>query len=211
WFNRVSMSVAYDEAIKDQHGISEESMGVVYSTFLFAYMVCMTPGGWIIDRYGPRAALVVMGFGSALFGALTGLAGLPALIAAGMVLPALFAIRSVMGVFSAPIYPAASRAVSFWIATERRTLANGFVQGGAALGIAFAFPVFGVLMDLVGWPVAFVCTGSLTALLALVWTLYAADHPSQHAGVNKAELRCIDPGHPHLDTMIDGEKDDTRD
>src|SRR5438067_13376498 len=79
WFNRVSISVAYDERIKDQFAdastgqpaISEEQIGLVISAFLFAYMVCMTPGGWFIDRFGPRLALIGMGLGSALFGALT--------------------------------------------------------------------------------------------------------------------------------------------
>jgi hypothetical protein len=33
----------------------------------------MTPGGWFIDRFGPRAALMVVAFGSALFVGLTGL------------------------------------------------------------------------------------------------------------------------------------------
>lgn len=191
WFNRVSMAVAYDERIKSELNISEEAMGSVYSTFLIAYMICMTPGGWLIDRFGPRLALLIMGFGSGLFGALTGLAGLPALAAAGLVLPVFFVTRFMMGVFSAPIYPAASRAVSFWIPQGRRTMANGLVQSGAALGIAFAFPMFGALIDNFGWPVAFLCTGGFTALLALIWALYATDRPTQHAAVNKAELCCI--------------------
>ena len=45
WFNRVSMSVAYVGQIKSELGISEAQIGVVYSVFLFAYMICMTPGG----------------------------------------------------------------------------------------------------------------------------------------------------------------------
>jgi len=191
WFNRVSMAVAYDERIRADLNISEEAMGSVYSIFLVAYMVFMTPGGWLIDRFGPKWALVVMGFGSGLFGALTGLAGLPALAAAGLVLPAFFVIRFIMGMLSAPVYPAASRAVSFWVPQGRRTLANGLVQSGAALGIAFAFPIFGALIDTFGWPVAFMCSGTITALLALLWTLYATDHPIQHAGVNKGELHRI--------------------
>src|SRR5437660_11426997 len=68
WFNRVSMSVAYDEQLKDQSGIAPETMGYVYSAFLFAYMVCMTPGGWLIDRFGPWVALVVLGLGSGVLG-----------------------------------------------------------------------------------------------------------------------------------------------
>jgi ACS family D-galactonate transporter-like MFS transporter len=192
WFNRVSMAVAYDEKIRQGLSISEEAMGSVYSTFLIAYMLCMTPGGWFVDRFGPRMALWVMGFGSGLFGALTGLAGIPALAVAGLVLPVFFVTRFIMGLLSAPVYPAASRAVSFWVPQGRRTLANGLVQSGAALGIAFAFPLFGVLIDNVGWPVAFLCTGCFTGLLALLWTLYATDRPAQHAGVNKEELSCID-------------------
>src|SRR6266851_1888270 len=70
WFNRVSMSVAYVGQIKAEFGINETSIGAVYSAFLIAYMVCMTPGGWLADRFGPWLALVVMGFGSGLFGIL---------------------------------------------------------------------------------------------------------------------------------------------
>src|SRR5438874_5466798 len=65
WFNRVSMPAAYDEHIKDQTHISEQAIGWVYSALLFAYMLCMTPGGWFADRRGPWRALVLMGFGSA--------------------------------------------------------------------------------------------------------------------------------------------------
>ena len=83
WFNRVSMSVAYDERIKHQFtspaeggkgdargqaAISEEAMGYVYSACLLAYTLCMAPGGTLIDRWGTRAALTVMGFGLVLFG-----------------------------------------------------------------------------------------------------------------------------------------------
>ena len=34
------------------------------------------------------------------------------------------------------------------------------------VGIALAFPVFGALIDAVGWPLAFAVTGGVTALLA---------------------------------------------
>src|SRR6516225_8808051 len=118
WFLRVGMSVAYDESIKAELGIAPEAMGWVYSAFLLAYMLCMTPGGWVIDRWGMRAALAVMGFGLVLFGALTGLVGAsPRLLAqltavaegVGLVLTPLLlflVIRSLMGVFAAPMYPA---------------------------------------------------------------------------------------------------------
>jgi MFS family permease len=177
WFNRVSMPVAYTERIKDESGITPVAMGWVYSALLIAYTIFMTPGGWLIDRRGPWFALVVMGFGSALFGALTGLAGMSFLVSAGSMYVALLTIRSVMGVFTAPIYPAASRTIANWVPPGQRILANGFVQGAAALGIASTFHVFGMLMDSVGWQTAFLISGAVTALLALVWTISAANQP----------------------------------
>jgi ACS family D-galactonate transporter-like MFS transporter len=184
WFNRISISIAYNDAIKRELGISEPAIGSVYSIFFVAYMLFMTPGGWFVDRFGPKLALVLMGFGSALFGALTGLAGVVAL---SLVLPVFFVVRFLMGVFSAPVYPAGGRLVSYWVPRGQRTFANGLIQSGAAVGMACTAPVFGFLIHQFGWPTAFVVSGTVTALLALVWTVFATDHPAQHAAVNEAE------------------------
>src|SRR5439155_19637591 len=190
WFNRVSMSVAYDEKIKDQYGISPEAMGYVYSAFLFAYMIFMAPGGWVIVRFGARAALIIMGFGSAVFCALTGVVGIP-MLAAGVALSSFLIIRSIMGIFTAPIYPAASRMVSHWIPGSQRAWANGLVQAAAAVGIASTFPLFGALVDAFDWPIAFVIASGGTALCALAWIVYATNYPAEHSLVNEAELRRI--------------------
>jgi MFS family permease len=61
WFNRVSMSVAYDEHIRNELGISALAIGYVYSALVVACMMCMAPGGWFADRFGTRLALTVMG------------------------------------------------------------------------------------------------------------------------------------------------------
>src|SRR6185503_9080440 len=73
--NRTSMSVAGTDRIMGQYSIDPTRMGAVYSAFLLVYSLCMIPGGVFIDRFGPRRALMVVGFGSAVFGALTGVAG----------------------------------------------------------------------------------------------------------------------------------------
>jgi sugar phosphate permease len=193
WFNRISMTVAYDERIsKQQYGISPTQMGTVYSAFLIAYTIFMTPGGWFIDRFGAWLALVVMGLGSAVFCALTGAPGHTALVTGSAVVTLLLVVRVAMGVFTAPIYPAASRIVSHWLPPAHRSRANGMVQGAAAVGISCTFPVFGTLIDWVDWPDAFLISGGVTALLALAWTAYAANYPSQHGLVNAAELQWIE-------------------
>ena len=55
--------------------IDTVAMGFVYSAYLLCYTICMMPGGWFIDRFGPWAALLGLGLGSTAFIALTGLVG----------------------------------------------------------------------------------------------------------------------------------------
>src|SRR5436305_779308 len=64
-FNRTSMPVAADLRIMAQYRIAPTAMGAVYSAFLLTYLIGMMPGGWFIDRFGTRRALLVVGFGSA--------------------------------------------------------------------------------------------------------------------------------------------------
>src|SRR5258707_15377068 len=98
----------------------------------------MTPGGWFIDRFGAKRALLIMGLGSGFFGALTYVAGLPAWQAAGLMVTALLGIRFAMGMVSAPIYPASARMVLSWVPVHQRVFANGLIQGAAATGMACA-------------------------------------------------------------------------
>lgn len=216
WFLRVSMSVAYDERIKDDLGIAPEAMGYVYSAFLLAYMLCMTPGGWLIDRFGTRKALTVMGFGLVLFGALTGLAPTtprllqqlpPSVTVAGqtLVMPLILflVVRSLMGVFAAPMYPASAQAIAHWLPFLRRGWANGLVQGSALLGIASTPLVVGTLIAWYDWPQTFLILAVGTGLLTIVWAFDAADRPEQHPAVNPAERDLIAADRPPARTTAE--------
>jgi ACS family glucarate transporter-like MFS transporter len=193
WFNRVSLPVAYDEKIKSQFGISETAMGTVYSALLLVYMFCMTPGGWITDRFGARWSLGIMGIGLGVFGALTGTAGF-VVSTAGMLYIAFLLIRSTMGLFAAPMYPAASHAVAQWMPFPARAGANGLVQGAAPLGIATTYILFGMLMDAFDWQRAFLILGATTGTIGLIWLLYSRNQPFEHPGVNEAEVSLIRSG-----------------
>ena len=188
--NRVAMSVAADERIMEQFKITPTQMGGVYSAFLLVYSLCMIPGGFFIDRFGTRAALMFMGFGSACFGALTGVAGL-GILAAGQMLTGLLVIRALMGFFTTPLHPACARAVGHWTPLSQRTWANSLVTGAALLGIACTYNAFGALSDWFDWPAAFMICGALTAGLAALWAGYATDRPGQHRAANEVERRLI--------------------
>ncbi len=192
YFNRISIPVAGDRIMNDFR-IDEIRMGWVYSTLLISYTLFMVPGGWFSDRVGGRTALVVVGFGTALFCSMSGMAGHSAL-AVGLVWPSLLVVRALMGMFTAPLYPAAGRVVSHWIPFRDRALANGLVTGAAMVGVALAHPLFAGLITAVGWRQSFVITGIATGLLTVLWAWYGRDRPAQHRSVNKSELALMGRG-----------------
>jgi len=166
-FNRISLAVAGSERLMSQFSISETELGVVYSAFLLTYTVCMLPGGWLIDRLGPRRALAGMGWGVAVCVALTGMLGL--FDAALFSLTALVVIRSLMGAISTPLHPGAARMVALATPARAHSGINGLVTGAALAGVASAFPVFGLLVDCLDWPAAFLVSAVATMVVASCW------------------------------------------
>jgi MFS family permease len=140
----------------------------------------MLPGGWVIDQIGPRRALTGMGLGLGFFVVLTGMLGWLGLSIASLFIPLLL-IRGAAGCLSAPLHPGTSRAVSLWMPLTARLSANGLLTAGALLGVAFAAPGFGWLMDRLEWPLAFALCGSLLMLFSVVWNRLSADGPGRRA------------------------------
>jgi MFS transporter, ACS family, D-galactonate transporter len=169
-FNRVGMSVAGAERIIPGYHVTPAQMGLVYSAFLLFYTLAMLPGGWLIDRYGARTALVLYGFGSAVFVALTGCVGMAFHDAWGVWL-GLLVVRSLMGITNAPLHPAAAAMIYQHVPHGSKSRANGSVTFAACLGIAATFYVLGTLMDRLDWPPAFLVCSVLTLAITCVWWL----------------------------------------
>jgi MFS family permease len=175
-FNRLSITVAGAEKIIPSGTLSDKKMGLVYSAFLLSYTALMIPGGWFIDRFGPRAAWLIVGLGSALGALLTGWAGQAFTIPAAL-LTALLMVRILTGSTNAPLHPTGARLVANWVPPSGAALTNGLLNGAACVGMASVFVVFGGLIDSLDWPRAFMVMSGVTLLVALLWALLGADHP----------------------------------
>ena len=183
-FNRLAMSVAGTERIIPNLHISPEKMGWVYTSFLAVYTMGMVAGGWGIDRFGPRVMLLAMGFGSALFGGLTGGLGY-GLIATSQLLVGLVVVRGLMGLFTTPLHPACARAISDAMPPEQASWANGLVTFAAVLGMASAYPLFGALMDWLDWPGAFLVAAAALVGLTGLWGILGRDHRASPLSANR--------------------------
>lgn len=176
YFDRTIMSIAGPDIMKE-FALAPTQMGVVYSSFLLAYALFMMPGGQLADWLGPKKSLTMMGFGVAVFTALTAWGGTPGLGSWIGVLPAFASIRFLMGICTSPLYPACGRMCANWIAPVYLGRVQGIIIGGSSLGGAVAPILFAVLLRKFGWRMSFVVAAAATAALALVWSLSVTDLP----------------------------------
>jgi MFS family permease len=176
YFDRTIMSIA-GPGIMKEFSISETAMGSVYFAALLSYTICMTPGGWLTDRFGPRRVLTATVLGTALLTGLTALCGNPGLGAIFGVVPTFVAVRFLFGVSAAPLYPATGRMSASWIPTIAQGWVQALIMAGAAWGAALSPIVFSRLIAVYGWRVSFWLAAAGAAMLGAVWFWSARDHP----------------------------------
>src|SRR5687768_7539669 len=58
YLHRICLSFV-ERYIKEDLRVSDEQMGLVLSSFFFAYALGQLPAGWLSDRYGARLMLAV--------------------------------------------------------------------------------------------------------------------------------------------------------
>jgi MFS transporter, ACS family, D-galactonate transporter len=180
--DRVTLSIAMP-TISKEFSLEPAIQGLVLSAFFWSYALLQIPGGWLIDRFGPRALITGATIGWGSFQAIAGLAtgGVTLLIS-----------RVGLGAAEAPLFPAGAKLNSLWLSPKERGRGAVLVDSGAPLGAAFGGVIIAwLILSLGSWRGAFVVAGVATmALGALAWW-YVRDDPANHAGVNAAELAVI--------------------
>jgi ACS family glucarate transporter-like MFS transporter len=98
--------------------------------------------------------------------------------------------RIAMGLFEAPGFPTASRAVAVWVPNRERTLASAAFDCCARVGTAFAPPLVVWIILHWGWQMSFVLTGILAIAFGIIW-LFVYHEPDDHPKISKSELAYI--------------------
>ncbi len=189
---RVNVSTAGALMMKE-FDLDQPAMGRIFSAFLLGYALCQIPGGAAADRWGARRTLRIAAWlwttvtvAQAFIG--WGLFATAAVSASG----ALLAVRFILGVSEAAIYPASAQGVARWIAPSHQGRANGIVIASVGLGSALASPLVSSTMIRWGWRTAIVISALPSLLTALVWLKvrepppFAGQALSQPAGQSRA-------------------------
>ncbi|TPW10759.1 MAG: major facilitator superfamily protein, partial [Halothiobacillaceae bacterium] len=179
FLDRVNISVA-GTFINAAYHFSSVQYGLIFSAFVFGYMLFQLPGGYLADRFGPRRVLTWAIIWWSIFTLLTALAGEIATATLLGVFTSFVLIRFLIGLGEGVAYPASSKMVSLWIPQQQRAFANGVLLAGIGVGSALTPPLITWIIGQYGWQSAFYLCGGLGFLVALGWYLYARDNPQEH-------------------------------
>jgi sugar phosphate permease len=181
YLDRVIISNTAPE-IRTEFGFDQKTMGWIFTSFVLAYALFQVPGGWLSERFGPRAVLAAL---VAYWSVMTAAVGLAGSWQAFMIL--LF----LLGIGEAGAFPGATRAMQMWFPRRERGFAQGFTHSASRFGAAIAPPIIGAIILTLGWRWAFYICGGIGALWALAWYAFYRNLPEQHALVKPAELEYI--------------------
>ena len=179
YVDRVNVSTAA-AAFKQELGLSNTQVGLVFSAFAYPYLVFQVIGGSLGDRFGARRTLFVCGIVWASATILTGFAG---------GLASMLAARVLLGLGEGATFPAATRAMSHWTLASQRGFAQGITHAFARIGNAVTPPLVAWLMLVITWRGSFFLLGMASLVWTVVWLFYFRDDPKEHAGITPGELQ----------------------
>ncbi|CAN7763726.1 MFS transporter [Caballeronia sp. LjRoot34] len=181
YVDRVNVSTAASQFGAELH-LSHVEIGFVFSAFAYPYLVFQIIGGWVGDRFGPRRTLAVCAVIWAGATIMTGLAG-------GFV--SLIIARLLLGLGEGATFPTATRAMSNWMPADKRGFAQGTTHAASRIGNAVAPPLIVWLMIATSWRGAFIVTGIISFLWAIVWIFYFRDNPRDHKRITADECATL--------------------
>lgn len=187
--DRAILSITGTE-IQSSLGMNSITLGYLFASFAWAYMLAQLPGGWLIDRFGSKR---VYGASIFIWSLFTLLQGFVPILGVGASVVALFVLRIAVGLAEGPTYPNNSRVVSAWFpSSERGTASAIFNSGQYAAAVVFT-PLMGWLTHAHGWASAYIVMGVIGIVIALGWMAWF-HFPSRHPRVNQAEIEYIREG-----------------
>ncbi|WP_374264642.1 MFS transporter [Zoogloea sp.] len=140
-------------------GLSAADLGLLTSTYFFAFGLAQIPVGIALDRYGPRRVeaglLLLTAVGAALF-------------AIGDDLPTLASARGLIGMGVSACLMGGLKGFTLWFERDRLASMTGYVMSSGALGAVTASAPLEAVLPFIGWRGAFWVVAVLATTVAAV-------------------------------------------
>ena len=181
YLDRVSLANTAGPIMKE-YGFNKVTMGIIFSSFIWAYALFQVPGGWLGDRFGPRKVLsVIMAYRTVIAILTTGAMGFASF----------WGIRFALGVGEAGAFPTATRAMQMWFPRDERGFVQGVSHAASRLGAAVGPPIAVAIMIHYGWRSVFYVIGALSLLWSILYLVMYRNMPEETPLVSRAELARI--------------------
>jgi sugar phosphate permease len=159
FFDRISIAVLFTN--KDFNdamgtGFSPPLLGLLMTSFLFAYGASGTLLSFLGDIYGPRRSLAV---GAGLWGIFMALIGSTS--SYGLML----FYRVLLGIAEGPQFSLVNKSVKRWFPKNEQGRANSVWMVGSPLGSAIGFPLTIALVASFGWRASFYALAALNLII----------------------------------------------
>ncbi|OPY86999.1 MAG: putative sulfoacetate transporter SauU [Smithella sp. PtaU1.Bin162] len=171
-FWRVSTAVIAGDLSHDL-GISPEMLGFLGGAFFYSFGAMQLPMGPMLDRFGPRIIISVLGCigaASAIVFALSHNVSMAILARAGI------------GLGMAAVLMGSYKIFTTWFSPHEFATLAGLMISIGNLGAICATAPLALLSETFGWRMSFVCMAAATLLITAVMYLVVRDHPPQQPG-----------------------------
>ncbi len=186
YLDRVNISIAAISMQKEL-GWTDVTKGYVFSFFFWGYLVMQIGGGYLANRFGGK---LILGWAVVFWSIFTVLT--PA--AAFLSIPALLAVRFLMGVGEAGLAPSSFTVVGRWFPHNEQSRVMSFLSSGTILGTVLALLVAPKIIAAYDWQMVFYSFGVLGFIWAVFWYFLVKDQPDNHPGISDYEKNLIDAG-----------------
>ena len=183
YIDRVNISVAIIP-MQEQFGWSELQVGIVLGTFYVGYMISMTLGGYLADKYGGKK---VLGYALIIWSLFTIVT--PFFAYSGLWW--LIFIRILLGLGEGVTFPAWHSIYARWIPFTERTRAVAFTNSGIAAGTVFGYVVAAVIIANYSWEWVFYSFGVMGIFWYFFWQRIVTSYPEDNKNLSNNELKLI--------------------
>ena len=170
--------------IRAEYELSNTQYSQLVTAFLIGFTIGQPLMGWIVDRRGTRAGLLLAMLWWSIAGMLHG---------AARGFGDLAALRFLLGIGEGGAVPGSMRGISEWFPQRERSFATGVFASGTTVGALVSAPIIAFTTLRYGWRMAFVVTGACGFVWLAAW-LWLYDVPERHSRIDPDERRMIVEG-----------------
>ncbi len=182
YLDRANFSFASAAGITEDLGITKGVSSLLGALFFLGYFFFQIPGAIYAERRSVRKLIFIC---LILWGACASLTGVVNNI------PALAAIRFILGVVEAAVMPAMLIYISNWFTKSERSRANTFLILGNPVTVLWMSVVSGYLIQSFGWREMFIIEGVPAVIWAFCWWVLVKDKPAQAKWLSEDEKAAL--------------------